>query len=60
MSVGLSLVLLLLRRRVGLLLLLRVLLRCDDDVRVFDNEIVVGTEVELESLTGLKLLRSKQ
>jgi hypothetical protein len=60
LSVGLSLVLLLLRRRVGLLLLLRVLLRCDDDVRVFDNEIVVGTEVELESLTGLKLLRSKQ
>jgi hypothetical protein len=60
LSVGLSLVLLLLRRRVGLLLLLRVLLRCDDDVRVFDNEIVVGTEIELESLTGLKLLRSKQ
>ena len=56
---SLNLFALLLGKLLRLMLLLRQLLRSDDNVRVLHNEVVVGSQVELESLVGLKLLRSK-
>ena len=31
----------------------------NDDIRIFDDEVIVWTEVEFESLRRLELLRSK-